>query len=90
VKAIVIAETGGPEKLKYGVRPIPIRGENESLVDIHIVGVNFIDTYHRTGLYPRALPFMPGVLSRDIVHVCLQSWFTFPLLREGECVFWGW
>jgi NADPH2:quinone reductase len=61
VKAIEITEPGGPEKLKYVERPIPVRGENESLVDVHIAGVNFIDTYHRTGLYPRALPFTPGI-----------------------------
>ena len=27
---------------------------------LHPVGVTFVDTYHRTGLYPRALPFVPG------------------------------
>lgn len=61
MKTIEVAETGGPEKLKYVERPIPVMGENESLVDVRVAGVNFIDTYHRTGLYPRALPFTPGV-----------------------------
>lgn len=61
MKAIEISETGGPEKLKYVERPIPVRGENESLVDVRVAGVNFIDTYHRTGLYPRPVPFTPGV-----------------------------
>ena len=61
MKAIEITETGGPEKLKYVERPIPVRAENESLVDVRVAGVNFIDTYHRSGLYPRLLPFIPGV-----------------------------
>jgi NADPH2:quinone reductase len=61
MKAIEVAETGGPEKLKYLDRSIPVIGENESLVDIRVAGVNFIDTYHRSGLYPRPLPFTPGV-----------------------------
>jgi NADPH2:quinone reductase len=61
VKAIEITETGGPEKLRYVERPIPVRGEGESLVDVCVAGVNFIDTYHRSGLYSRLLPFIPGV-----------------------------
>jgi NADPH2:quinone reductase len=61
MKTIEVAETGGPEKLEYVDRPIPVMGENESLVDVLVAGVNFIDTYHRSGLYPRPLPFTPGV-----------------------------
>lgn len=61
MKAIEVSETGGPEKLKYVELPIPAMAENGSLVDVRVAGVNFIDTYHRTGLYPRPLPFTPGV-----------------------------
>jgi len=60
MKAIEIAENGGPEQLKYVDRSIPARGEHESLVDVRVAGVNFVDTYHRTGLYPSPLPFTPG------------------------------
>ena len=60
MKAIEVAEIGGPEKLKYVDRPIPIRGADESLVDVQVAGVNFVDTYNRSGLYPRPLPFIPG------------------------------
>ena len=60
MKAIEVAEIGGPEKLKYVDRPIPIKGEDESLVDVQVAGVNFVDTYNRSGLYPRPLPFIPG------------------------------
>ena len=68
MKAIEVAETGGPEKLKCVDRPIPIVGENESLVDVLVAGVNFVDTYHRGGLYPRPLPFTPGVEGVGIIR----------------------
>ena len=68
MKAIEIAETGGPEKLKYVERPIPVMGVNESLVDVLVAGVNFVDTYHRSGLYPRMLPFTPGVEGVGIIR----------------------
>ena len=68
MKAIEIAETGGSEKLRYVDRPIPVMGENESLVDVLVAGVNFVDTYHRSGLYPRPLPFTPGVEGVGIIR----------------------
>ena len=68
MKAIEIAETGGSEKLRYVDRPIPVMGENESLVDVFVAGVNFVDTYHRSGLYPRPLPFTPGVEGVGIIR----------------------
>ena len=68
MKNIEVSETGGPEKLKYVDRPIPVMGENESLVDVLVAGVNFIDTYHRSGLYPRPLPFTPGVEGVGIIR----------------------
>jgi NADPH2:quinone reductase len=61
MKAIEITETGGPEKLEYVEHSIPIRGEDECLVDVHVAGVNFIDIYYRNGIYPHVLPFTPGV-----------------------------
>ena len=60
MKAIEVAEIGGPEKLKYVDRPIPERGAVESLIAVQVAGVNFVDTYNRSGLYPRSLPFIPG------------------------------
>ena len=68
MKSIEVTETGGPEKLKYVDRPIPVMSENESLVDVLVAGVNFIDTYHRSGLYPRPLPFTPGVEGVGVIR----------------------
>lgn len=61
MKAIRVESWGGPEALAYAevARPEPKRGE--ALVRIEAAGVNYIDVYHRTGLYPLPLPFTSGV-----------------------------
>lgn len=60
MKAVYIEEHGGPEKIHFGDRPTPRAGAGEVLVKVAASGVNFIDTYHRTGLYKVALPFVFG------------------------------
>lgn len=61
MKAIQVARTGGPEVLCYKDVPNPDPGPGEVLVKIDAIGLNYIDTYHRTGLYPLDLPFIPGL-----------------------------
>jgi NADPH2:quinone reductase len=61
VKAIVVSEVGGPERLEYVDQPDPTPGKNDVLIEVEAAGVNFIDTYHRTGLYDVGLPFIPGL-----------------------------
>ena len=58
--AIEVAETGGPEVLRYVEAPQPTPGPGELLIKAEAIGVNFIDTYFRTGQYPRPLPFIIG------------------------------
>lgn len=58
--AIEVAETGGPEVLTYVERPQPVPGRGQVLIKADAIGVNFIDTYFRSGLYPRDLPFIVG------------------------------
>jgi NADPH2:quinone reductase len=60
MKAIVVHEPGGPEALKYEDIPTPTPKAGQALVKIAAAGVNYIDTYHRTGLYKLPLPFTPG------------------------------
>src|SRR5437588_9150915 len=60
MKAIQITETGGPEVLKLTDVAVPEPKENEALVQISAIGVNFIDAYNREGRYPVALPLIPG------------------------------
>ena len=58
--AVEVAETGGPEVLRYVERPTPAPGPGQVLIAADAIGVNFIDTYFRSGLYPRELPFVVG------------------------------
>src|SRR5271168_2898929 len=58
--AIEITETGGPEVLRYVEAPQPTPGHGELLIKAEAIGVNFIDTYFRSGQYPRELPFIIG------------------------------
>jgi NADPH2:quinone reductase len=61
MKAIRVQAPGGPEVLRYEDVPDPVPAEGQALVRIQAVGVNFIDVYHRTGLYKvPSLPFTPG------------------------------
>ena len=60
MKAVRVHATGGPEVLRYEEVPAPSPGPGQVLVRVAAVGVNFIEVYHRTGLYPSALPFIPG------------------------------
>ena len=48
--------------------PPPSPGPREARVRIHAAGVNFIDVYHRTGLYPLPLPFTPGNEGAGVVE----------------------
>lgn len=60
MKAIRVHETGGPEQLRYEDVPMPEPGAEQVLVKVAAAGLNFIDVYHRSGLYPMTPPFTPG------------------------------
>jgi NADPH2:quinone reductase len=59
-RAIVVHELGGPEVLKLEDRPALIPAAGEIIVRNEAIGLNYIDTYQRTGLYKMPLPFTPG------------------------------
>ena len=56
VKAIRIERTGGPEVMQLVDVDLPAPGPGQARVTHTVIGVNFIDTYHRSGLYPIPLP----------------------------------
>ena len=60
MKVVHIHQPGGPEVLVLEEADIPTPGPKEALVRIESIGVNFIDIYHRTGLYPLDVPFILG------------------------------
>lgn len=59
-QAIVIRETGGPEVLRLEDIALPPPAAGEVQLRHTAIGLNFIDVYDRTGLYPLALPAVPG------------------------------
>lgn len=68
VNAIVVESLGGPEQLVLSGREPPSPGEGQIAVEVAAAGVNFIDTYHRSGLYPVDLPFVPGLEGSGVVR----------------------
>jgi NADPH:quinone reductase len=60
MKAIQVAETGGPENMKLVDVPTPTPGPKQALVRIAVAGVNFIDVYFRIGLYKAERPITLG------------------------------
>ncbi len=66
--AIRIHQTGGPEVLAWETVDVPPPAAGEATVRHHAVGLNFIDTYHRTGLYPLPLPSGIGLEGAGVVE----------------------
>jgi NADPH2:quinone reductase len=58
--AISVRATGGPDVLEYLEIDVPEPGSGEVAIQVGAAGVNFIDIYHRQGVYPMPLPFVPG------------------------------
>ncbi|MDT5317870.1 MAG: NADPH:quinone reductase [Mycobacterium sp.] len=58
--AIEVEQTGGSEVLSYVEKPRPSTGPGEVSIKAEAIGVNFVDTYFRSGLYPHELPFILG------------------------------
>ncbi len=67
MKAICVHEVGGPEAMRLEDVPQPEPAGGEARVHLETIGVNFIDTYHRTGLYKVPLPFTPGMEAAGVV-----------------------
>lgn len=68
MRAIVQTEHGSPDVLQLTDVPDPAPGPEDLLVDVAHAGLNFIDTYRRTGLYPVDLPHTPGSEGSGVVR----------------------
>jgi NADPH2:quinone reductase len=66
--AIRIHETGGPEVLKWEEVEVGDPGPGQAKLRQEAAGLNFIDVYHRTGLYKQELPFIPGTEGAGVVE----------------------
>jgi NADPH2:quinone reductase len=86
MKAVRIHKTGGPEVLTYETVPDPEPGPGEVRVKIAAAGVNFIDIYHRTGLYPLNLPLILGLEAAGRVEALGPGVTEF---KVGDAVAYG-
>lgn len=68
MQAIQVREPGDAGALQFVDVPRPEPGEGEALVRIEAIGVNFIDVYHRSGLYKMPLPFVPGSEAAGVIE----------------------
>jgi NADPH2:quinone reductase len=68
VHGIRVHQAGGPEVLSWEEIEIGAPGPGQVRLRQHAVGLNYIDVYHRTGLYPQPLPFTPGTEGAGVVE----------------------
>jgi NADPH2:quinone reductase len=67
--AIRVHAHGGPDQLRWEAVEVGEPGPGQVRIAQSAAGLNFIDVYHRTGLYPQPLPFVPGVEGAGTVEV---------------------
>src|SRR5438132_11664697 len=68
MNAIRVQQYGGPDVLRAAEALVPVPADGQALIRLQASGVNFIDIYHRTGLYKVALPFTPGMEGAGVVE----------------------
>lgn len=88
MKGVIMEKTGGTEVLQYKTDlPVPEPKEGQILVKNDFIGINFIDTYFRTGLYPA--PSFPYILGREasgsVVKTGSGEMYG---LKDGDKVVW--
>jgi NADPH2:quinone reductase len=86
VRVIIVERTGGPEVLTPMERPAAEPGPGDLLVRVEAAGVNFMDVYQRTGLYPKQHPFVPGAEGAGSVVEVGPDVEEF---RPGDLVAWA-
>ena len=67
MKSIKVTNTGGPEVLKLEDITLEKPGADEVQIEHVSIGLNYIDTYHRSGLYPLQLPTGIGMEAAGII-----------------------
>ena len=86
MKAIVIHQHGGPDVLSYEDVSEPQLMGGDVLVETEAIGLNYIDTYHRSGTYSVTLPFVPGMEAAGTVVQVADDVSDFAV---GDRVAWG-
>jgi len=85
MRAIIVTEHGGPEVLQLRETPDPKPAPNQVLVRVHAAGVNPVDTYIRSGIYPNAkVPYTPGFDAAGVVEAVGSEVVSF---KPGDRVY---
>jgi NADPH:quinone reductase len=84
--AIRVAQHGGPEVLEPTTLDDPVPGPKDLVVELAAAGVNYVDTYKRTGLYPMELPYTPGEEGAGVVTAVGSEVTSFAV---GDRVAWA-
>lgn len=85
-KAILVHQCGGPEALRFESHDPGDPGPGQVRVAVRAAGVNYIDVYFRSGLYPRPLPFVAGLEGAGVVEALGPDVET---LTRGDRVAWA-
>ena len=85
-RAILVEQTGGPDRLRWQPVSVGKPGPGQALIRHTAIGLNFIDVYYRTGLYPTSLPFTPGMEGAGIVEAVGEGVND---LNQGDRVGYG-
>ena len=83
--AVHATRKGGPEVLEYVEVPDPSAGPGELFVAVEAAGINFIDTYRRSGMYPMDFPHIVGVEGAGVVEAVSEGVTGF---TPGDRVAW--
>lgn len=86
MRAIRVHQTGGPEAMQLDEVADPTPAGNEALVEVAAIGVNYIDVYFRTGLYPAPLPLTLGLEAAGTVRAVGPG--VNGLVAAGDRVAW--
>ena len=84
--AVRVHAIGGPEVMQLESVEVPAPGPQQIRIQQSAVGINYIDVYHRTGRYPKPLPFIPGAEGVGVIsELCPDAPSD---LRIGDRVGW--
>ena len=83
--AIQIDKQGGPEVMEWRELPDPKPGAGDLLIEVAAAGLNYIDTYHRSGLYQVTLPYVLQLARKGLERAITES----AALRQGVNVYRG-
>lgn len=86
MQGIRVTRHGGPEVLEWSELDDPVPGPADLVVDLASAGLNYLDVYQRTGLYPMALPFVPGSEGAGMVRAVGSEVSSFAV---GDRVAWS-